>query len=477
MKVSIMYRSSNVGGGKLAGNNKIVKFKKRRNLNIGIIVFLVIFIYIIINVYIYFTKEHISIYEVHEGTTARDNRINGFVLREEEVVLSEKAGYITYFKKEGARVSRNSSVYAVDESREIVDVILSGDVPIKLTQKDNAQISHEIFSFQKNFSTSNFYLVYSFKEDASSMVLDLLNNTMLNYGQTIQDTTGLNYSYDMYSSDNAGVVSYYVDSFESLTKSQISSSIFDKEDYTKTNLRATSMLPINSPIYKIVTSDIWKIILPLSSEQYMALRDINQIEITILNDKLDTRAEVELFQNGSELYVELTLDKYMTNYINDRFLDVELHINSVEGLKIPKSSIVEKDFYLVPLEYFTEGGDSNKKGLIKEVFSEKGDITYLFVATDIYYQDEVYGYVDSDMFEIGQGIVSNNNLNRLSLKQMTKLTGVYCINTGYSVFKRIEILYEDTEYYIVDKNTAFGLSAYDHIALDGSTAVNQAIIY
>lgn len=466
-----------MGGGRLAGNNKVVKFKKRKSVNIGIIVFLVIFIYIIINIYIYFTKEHISIYEVHEGTTAKDNRINGFILRDEEIVLSDKAGYITYFQKEGARVSRNSSVYAIDESREIVDVILSGDVPIKLTKKDSAQISHEILSFQKNFSGSNFSTVYSFKEDASSMILDLLNTTMLNYGQTIQDSTGLNYSYDMYNSSSAGAISYYVDTYENLTRSQISSSIFDKEDYTKINLRATSMLEINSPIYKIITSDIWNIILPLSSEQYMALRDVNQIEITILNDKLDTKAEVELFQNGSELYAELTFDKYMTNYINERFLDVELHIDSVDGLKIPKSSVIEKDFYLVPLEFFTEGGNSNKKGLIKEVFSEKGDISYLFVPTDIYFQDEVYGYVDSDMFDIGQGIVADNNLNRLSLSQMTKLTGVYCINTGYSVFKRIEILYEDTEYYIVDKNTAFGLSPYDHIALDGSTAINQAIIY
>ena len=461
----------------MAGNNKIVKFKKRRTLNIGIIVFLVIFIYIVINIYIYITKDHISIYEVHEGTTAKDNRIKGLVIREEEVILSKKAGYITYFQKEGGRVSRNSSVYAVDESREIVDVILSGDVPIKLTQKDNAQISHEILSFQKTFSDSNFSSVYSFKEDASSLVLDLLNTTMLNYGQTIQDETGLNYSYDMYNSDNAGVISYYVDSYEALSRSQISSSTFNKENYVKTNIRATSMLPINSPIYKIVTSDKWNIILPLTSEQSMSLRNIDQAKITFLKDKLDTKAKIELYQNGSEFYAELTLDKYMTNYINDRFLDIELHINSVEGLKIPKSSILEKDFFLVPLEYFTEGGDSNKEGLIKEVFSEKGDITYQFVPTDIYYQDEVYGYVDSDIFEIGQGIVSSNNLNRLSLSQMSKLTGVYCINTGYSVFKRIEILYEDTEYYIIDKNTAYGLSAYDHIALDGSTAINQAIIY
>src|SRR5690606_25808333 len=106
-----------------------------------------------------------------------------------------------------------------------------------------------------------------------------------------------------------------------------------------------------------------------------------------------------------------------------------------------------------------------------------GEITYNFVPTDIYYQDEIYGYVNADLFPIGTGIVSDQNMERFTLSQMAKLTGVYCVNTGYSVFKRIEILYEDKEYCIIDKNTSKGLSAYDHIALDGSKAVDQAIIY
>jgi hypothetical protein len=167
----------------------------------------------------------------------------------------------------------------------------------------------------------------------------------------------------------------------------------------------------------------------------------------------------------------------MTNYLNDRFLEVDLKINGVEGLKIPKTSIVEKNFYMVPLEYFTEGGDSGKSGLIVEQYSKNGEVSYQFVPVDIYYEDEIYGYVDTEMFEVGTGIVSDGNMDRFTLTQMNKLTGVYCVNTGYSVFKRIEVLYEDKEYCIIEKNTQSGLSAYDHIALDGSTAVDQAIIY
>ena len=87
-------------------DNKVVKFKKRKSINIGVIVFLILFLYIAINVYIYFTKDQLTIYEVHEGSTAVDNRITGLILRNETIVNSEKAGYISYYQKEGARVAK-----------------------------------------------------------------------------------------------------------------------------------------------------------------------------------------------------------------------------------------------------------------------------------------------------------------------------------------------------------------------------------
>lgn len=466
-----------MGGEKLSGNQKVVKFRKRRHLNIGIVVFVVLLIYIVIHVYIYMTKNHISIYEVHEGSMAQNNRITGLILREEKIITSEQAGYVSYFQKEGARVSKNSSVYALDESRQIVDVILSGDVPITLSKRNNAEIKYEIMTFQKNFSPSNFSAVYDFKEEANQFVLDLLNNTMLNHGQTIQENTGLHYSYRTFVSQESGVISYYLDSYETVTEDSISMDLFDRENYKRNSLQTTTMVTADSPIYKIITSDIWTILLPITREQYAMLDGKDTIKITIQKDDLEAKADLSLLQRGSDFYAKLTLEKYMTNYLNDRFLEVDLHIDGIEGLKIPKSSVVDKNFYLVPLEYFTEGGDSGARGLIKETYSKNGDITYNFVPTDIYYEDEIYGYVDAELFEVGTRIVSDTNLDRFTLSQMGKLTGVYCVNTGYSVFKRIEVLKEDTEYYIVAKNTPNGLAAYDHIALDGSTAVDQAIIY
>ena len=41
------------------------------------------------------------------------------------------------------------------------------------------------------------------------------------------------------------------------------------------------------------------------------------------------------------------------------FLEVELVINTQSGLKIPVSSIVEKEFYTVPREFMTLGDNGS----------------------------------------------------------------------------------------------------------------------
>jgi len=461
----------------LRDQNKVVKFKKRRSINIGIIVFLILFLYIAINVYIYFTKEQLSIYEVHEGSTAIDNRITGLILRQEKVVNSEKAGYITYYQKEGARVAKNSPIYSVDDSGQMMSIITSGEIPIKLSAKNNAEIKHDIKNFQNSFSNDNYNIVYDFKENTQSTVLDVLNSAMIMNGQTLMEEQGISVSYEMVPSQESGVITYYTDSFETVTPDNVTPEMFQLDNYIRTGLRNTEALLQNSPIYKLITSEDWNLVLPLNEEQYGKLTGKKKISFTILEDDFEITAKLELTQRGSAYYALLTMDKHLANYLDERYLDVELDFDSVEGLKIPLTSIIEKDFYLVPLEYFSLGAESTENGLIKEVYSESGDITFSFVPTETYYQDDAYAYVDALEFPLGTWIHSSTNSDRYQLSQMNKLTGVYNVNLGYSIFKRIEILFQNEDYCIVDKNTPNGLSAYDHIVLDGKTAVDQEIIY
>jgi hypothetical protein len=436
------------------------------------------FFYIAINVSIYFTKDHLTIYEVKEGSTAQNNLITGLILRNETVINSDKAGYITYFQKEGSRVAKNASIFSVDDNNQIMDVLTNGDNPVTISKKNNDELQYDIQAFKKSFSDENFDEVYQLKENAQSTVLDILNTTLIEQSQKIQKESGVTYSYHNYESQTSGIISYYLDTYEAITPETVHLQLFENEDFERTSLRTPEMVSINSPICKIIATDLWYIILPLTPEQYAKLDGKDQVKFTITKDDYKTSAKLDLFQNNGDYFAKITMEKLLSNYLNDRFLEVEVDFDTVEGLKIPLSSIVDKNFYLVPLDYFTKGANSDKDGLsLEEIDKKSGEISYKFVPTDIYYQDETYAYVDTRQFEIGSTIKKPDSSDQYKLSQMDQLTGVYNVNTGYAVFKRIKILYQNDEYCIIEKNTKNGLSVYDHIALIGTTAEEQEIIY
>ena len=80
----------------------IKKFKKKRELNLGIFLFAIVFIYLIVTVILYFTRGSISVYEVREGSIVRDNSYTGLILRQETAVNSEESGYVSYFQNENS---------------------------------------------------------------------------------------------------------------------------------------------------------------------------------------------------------------------------------------------------------------------------------------------------------------------------------------------------------------------------------------
>lgn len=463
----------------MSKNSRVVKFRKRRTINIGIVIFLILFIYIAINTYIFFTKEHISIYEVQEGYNVEDSRITGLILRDEHLISTDKAGYVYYFQKEGARVAKNTSVYSIDDSTQIMDIITSGDNTITFTEDNNRQFQYLIKKFHNTYSDYNFSYIYDFKVDVESTMFEMLNQTMIEKGHQIQEDTGFAFSYEVFKSNASGIITYYMDNYETVTKDSITKELFNRENYERISLRTSDMISINTPVYKLITSEVWSIVLPLTTEQYEKLLGKERIEFTILKDSFITSAPVHIFHNplDATYYAELIMDKHLSNYLEDRFLEVDLHLEAVKGLKIPLSAITTKDFYMVPISYFTTGGDSDKNGLIKEEYDkDTGDVNLIFVPADIYYQDDTYGYVDTNLFVPNTWIRSTEG-NRYQLSMTNKLTGVYNVNMGYAVFKRVEILYQNEAYCIVDKNTSYGLSLYDHIALDASTVVEQKIIY
>ena len=59
---------------------------------------------------------------------------------------------------------------------------------------------------------------------------------------------------------------------------------------------------------------------------------------------------------------------------------------------------------------------------------------------------------------------------------ITGMEGVYNMNKGYAVFRRIERITDVEDYVLVRADQAGGLSVYDHIVLDVSAVTKDIIL-
>ena len=87
----------------------------------------------------------------------------------------------------------------------------------------------------------------------------------------------------------------------------------------------------------------------------------------------------------------------MIRYADERFVNIELILEDESGLKIPKTSVTEKDCYAVPIDYITSGGASQNEGVYRQT-TKKGKTTTEFIPVTIINEDTESGiaYLDTE---------------------------------------------------------------------------------
>ena len=458
--------------------NKITKYRKPLNLNIGMIIFAVIFIYIVICVFMYFTARHIVWYQVMAGSLSTNNIYKAVALRSETIVEATDAGYVNYFAREGSKVAVGDLVYAVDESGKLADY-MNADAAGEntLSETDLNELRSEIVGYANSFDSSNFSTVYDFKYDMEGMVLKLSNYSIMESIDSIQ-VSGLAGLVKQCTSPMAGIVVYSMDGYEELKLEDMTAEKMDPKNYEKTPLLGNALVAAGSPVYKLSTSEDWSLVIQVDKDREEQLLKAEYVKVRFLKNQETSWGLVESFTNADgDIFVKLTFTNSMITFCNDRFVDIELILDDETGLKIPNSSVVEKDFFLIPKAYVTKGGNSGKEGVMREVYGEDGTASTEFVETTIYNETDEEYYVDDSTLRIGDYLVKPETMEKYAVSKMDSLIGVYNINKGYADFKQVNILYNNEEYSIVQSNTAYGLNVYDYIVLDASTVSEDELIY
>ena len=461
------------------GQKLLQKIRSVFSLNIGTMLFGVLFIYMLFSLVLYLTSSNIESYLVIAGPLSRNETYTGLAIRTETVCKADTSGYVSYYAREGSKINANGVVYGISSSQKT-------DASTDLSAEDLSAIRSQMLSFSKGFNASKFNNTYSFKYNLEGSILQYAG-----VSGTSSDSGVINYGgQTLRKADQDGIILYATDGYENKTVDTLTEEDFDQNAYHETDLKTHGSVSVGDSIYTLISDEKWSLMIPLSEKQAVKLADRTVVRVKFLKDDMTQSGDFSIVQIDGSKYGRIDFNKGLIRYASDRFLEIELVTNTVTGLKIPLSSIVTKEFYQIPSDYATTNEDSQETGFMVLTKDKSGNEVRTFVSPSIYakIEDEdqkkedeseqkyIY-YVDKKSFKEGDVIISEKNKSRYVVSDVDVLEGVYCINQGYAVFRRIEILDQNEEYAIVAKSTAYGLARYDHIVRNADKVDEEEILY
>ena len=465
----------------MAKDPNVIKFRTRKEVNIGLVVAFGVLVLLVINIYRYFTTPHLSLYEVQAGSSGSEVSTVAMILRPETVYRTEHAGYLNYYYREGARVTKNAKIYSVNDSSELQDILNLNEDNSVLTVNDLNRLKGSVRDFCSEYSDAAFSECYSLREEFLSDYLRYRDVSMLD---TLANQDASQNSFLTVYSTQSGVISYFSDLYDGYTKEMITGEEFLVEKRTVPEYsKQTGISAIDSFAYKLIPEESWQIVIQVSEECMDRLRKSDSgVTFRISGDSELYEKPYEELRIGGNSYLVVEMDRYGSDYLSERFLDVTLFLEAREGLKIPETAILTKGVYQIPERFVMPGGgEEDAVGVSMERYdTESGEVKPdFFKITPLFYENGYYYVAEEDM-DSGQYINSaglTSEPERAMLYSfLTDMEGVYNMNKGYAAFRRIERITDVEDYVLVRAGQAGGLSMYDHIVLDVSAVTKDIIL-
>jgi hypothetical protein len=458
------------------GSSKIVPMRKRTPrkvtpfrtyswLNIGTILFLAILIYMIITVILFATSKRISIYEVTSGSISGDYRYSALAIKNEEIETAQYSGYVTYYAREGSRIGAGSAVCSISENKNTG----TEAKPAELTDDDYRTIRSVSASFSQNFDKSAFQSVYTYKSDLESFILSTQENAEAVSGSLSNEADA----------PESGFVVYRVDGMENLTDNDITTDLFNTNNYEFSNLRLNESVKTGDSLYKLVKGEDWYLYFPITDDLATELAGRTTMRFRFLSDDTTFVSSFSEYRNQDQWFGKITLHNSLVRYVSNRYVEIELLLDSESGLKVPSSSIASEQFYRIPDEYVTPNPDTGREvTLLVETYHADNTSKVTSKTVTVYEKQENTYLISTDDIKTGDRILKpdSSKYHEVTADDLTAIQGVYNVNQGYAIFREVTITDQNEEFCIVKPNSPYGLAAHDFIALDASEVSEDDIV-
>lgn len=427
------------------------------------IILVIICIYIAFNFVKLFSKNGVKVYEVTTGEIVNVDRHKGLIYRDEDVARANVGGYINFYVRNGAKVSRGSFIYSINDTE-------SSFARYELNKKDIDSIKQNIKMYANNITNLDFSNIYTYKKNINSLIDEINIVKQLENIDIEKEIKAKEKGYAKY----AGLVSLVIDGYENNDIKDFNEDII--RNYTS-NIKNTKSdeVKASDPIYKIIKNPEFNI--AFDSDYDYESNDIsNNVKVKFVYDGVTTNGRINSFLgNDGKKHFCLSIVDYPEKFLDKRVVEFEIENKKISGYKVPIKSIVSKNCYVIPKNMLEVDLDTNENVFYKvEALGKTSKVT-----CNISKEDNKYYYIsiDDSLSKLKYGDVLINRYNdTYSLSEVKKLDGVYNMNKGYAVFKNIDVVDKTNEYAIVKRNTASGITLYDHIALDASQVVEGDLI-
>lgn len=452
-----------------------------------ILVFAAMIAYIIAVLITSFTgKKDIGIYKVTKGSVAESLVVSGIILRDEEVFNASESGNIEYYQSSGSKVKVGDIIYSLDRTGEATEKIreYTGNGE-GFSEDERFQIHSLLSSYRSKYEATGFESLYDTKAGMNSVVLNSLKD-LITGNKKEAEQTGENVSateeeklsiagdrLQLFSTDKAGYIMFSSDGYESLSAEDITSDMFDPDRYPGTAKGVKRKIESGECAYKLITGDGWHIISKLTPETVSAydLKGVKAVTVNLNKAGTASRANFEIIDKDGELYGLISLNKYVMNYAGDRYAEFEISTGEDEGLQVPNSAVVTSEYYKIPRAYLTSGNNSKSEGFI----IQNGDGA-VFTEVEAEFNSSEDVFVKPDKLQAGSVLIMPDSDERFTVSETSDVKGVFLVNSGYTVFRAVEIISGNNEYSVLNEATS-GVKLYDRVLLNAEGYKEGDYIY
>ncbi len=453
------------------------KARRKGTFNIGTFLFGAVLIYLLTAVILYFTRSHIAPYEVTQGSISLDSVYTGVIVRNETEVTAPRGGYVCYYLEDQSKAGTGQPVCALTGkvlADRMAEETARKKKKKKLTAAQEAVMLASIQEYVTSYSSSRYTRLYDLHHEIDNA-----------YGASSSDyltgqldelvKSGADIGFIEAPSD--GLIVYTIDNLDGLRAEDVEAATFDQKKYKERVIRQGTKLEKDDQVFKIISDETWSILFPLSDKNAEKLGKMKQVETRIGNMQSTVWGDLSIVESSGDHFGQLTYHSDMLPFSGQRFVTVELILQNDTGLKIPRSSVTKRDMYEIPGEFVNVDPNTGSTGV--QILDEAGNRTFTDLSIFCHVQKDKsdYYYVKPQVLEKGTIIGKDNSKKTFRVGKTAAMEGVYNINKGYASFQHIDTISSNKQYYIIEENSDYGPSVYDHIALNASRIEENRVVH